>query len=855
MLDPIPSIDRPALHDRFETAAAGGGKVLLLCAAAGTGKTVAIADWLRRRPHYPGTVVGRLAIDERLDDAGRLWEAVHDCLALPAPAHDDHSGSETTPVANLIAALDDPDVPRVLIIDDAHRLTDPPALAGLEYFLRYPPTAVIVVVCARFDPPLRWHTLELSGVLTRFGSADLALTETETRLLCAQHGCRLDDAELAEVMALTHGWVALVRITARYLAAHGDDPRAAPAMLTQPPPAVSDFLLGELVDALPVPLRQFLLYTSIPVSFTPRLAEALAGPSARHLLHELERVNYPMTRTTRDNELWLSYHPMLRSHFRAEIRHAGVELADDLNLRAAAWYDDAGLPLSALPHLLDDSAHDRLVEFLRRRGMAIVLDGAGARLFAQLDSLRPALSEDPFIWLLRAIDALTHGDATSATTYLAMVRIPGGTGDSVVPAAWLPPLALAARVDAALLADDMAALPGTGPHPAVGHPDIDCYLTIQLATAMLLRGDREGGEEQLQRGLALAESTNHPQLALRSVTRLAMSAAMDGAVTTMRDRAGRALAIAAEYGLEHCADAAHATALAGFAAYLQGDSWPVEQTAELLTMQEHLDGSVRPAAGWSAHVVGRLLACQTEADHHTAVEELRRAMLSLLTQGGPLPMTPGRLLTHVVWALLAVREPRTARLLIEQARAAHGDRPEVELSRAALALVTSKPATVDVVLEPLLADDTVFGVADRVTLWLLYAVRHEASRSPYKVRRALEMALAYAAPDCLVRPFLDVPDAIAVLDGQAGSFGHHDDFVDRVRHHPLARRRSADQQLTATEMTVLKHLPSGRTAQQIAVDLGVSVNTVKTHLRGIYAKLGVNSRTAALDKARRAGLL
>ncbi|MBL1076341.1 hypothetical protein JK358_18235 [Nocardia sp. 2] len=993
----FPSIARPALYDSFDAAIRTGGRVLLLCAAAGTGKTVAVRDWIRRRP---GLRTEWLDITGPFDPAG-LWSAAAD------------------------AGGRGPGQPLLLVLDDAHRLTDPHTLAGLEDFLRHLPATVTVVLCARYDPPLRWHTLELSGRVTRFGARELALTEAEAGALCAQHDCRPDDPALAEVMRLTDGWAALVRITARYLATRPDDHHAALAMLARPTRAVSDFLTGELVDSLSPALRQFLMYTSVPAAFTPRLAEALAGPSARHQLWELERVNYPITYTRRDGELWLTYHPLLRSHFHAEIRHASVELADDLNLRTATWYDDAGLPLAALPHLLDDAAHDRLVEFLRRRALAIVLDGDGATLFAQIDSMRPDLSGDPFLWLLRAIDALTHGDALAATTYLSMLETPGAAPDSVVESAWLPPLVAAARVDAAILTGDIANLPSV-PEPPPGHLDLDCYLAVQLATAMLLRGDRAGGEHHLRRALILAESSNQPRLALRSVTRLAIAAGLAGAVTVMRERANRALDLAtnrtpppgnatlmrgtetgtrlraaaarndakgstdvihtveasgvraahsghlrtttdaaipdstrdaaipdstgdtaipnttrdaaapnstgdtaipnttrdaaapnstgdtaipnttrdaaapnstgvvhpgreqtsetpaiaaivpdaplaegppgvasvdaasngaASIGAGSGADIAHAAAMAAFGAYLQGDSWSGELVDATLVMSESAEGQVRPAGGWSAHVVGQLLEFHTAADRYAAADALRQGLVAMFEQGGLLPVGARRLLSHVVWALLAVREPRTALLLIEQARRVLGDGPEIALSRTALALDANHGAAVDTLLAPVLAGDLPEGAYDRVVVELLDAVRGALDDAPRRARRALENAITRAAPERLVRPFLDVPGVIGLLDEQAGSFGRHEDFVERIRHHRDARRDSAGHRLTGTETTVLEYLPSGHTAQQIAGELGVSVNTVKTHLRAIYAKFGVNSRAAALDRARRAGLL
>ena len=50
-------------------------------------------------------------------------------------------------------------------------------------------------------------------------------------------------------------------------------------------------------------------------------------------------------------------------------------------------------------------------------------------------------------------------------------------------------------------------------------------------------------------------------------------------------------------------------------------------------------------------------------------------------------------------------------------------------------------------------------------------------------------------------------------------------------------------------------LPSQRTLEEIALDLTVSINTVKSHVKAIYAKLDVNSRRAAVASAYRTGLI
>lgn len=204
--------------------------------------------------------------------------------------------------------------------------------------------------------------------------------------------------------------------------------------------------------------------------------------------------------------------------------------------------------------------------------------------------------------------------------------------------------------------------------------------------------------------------------------------------------------------------------------------------------------------------------------------------------------------------LLEVGGTHSARAIVDQAGALLGDTADIVLARALL-LIEDRPKSARALVEPLLTAAQPGHPLTTVTAWTVEASAQAALRNPPKARAAIATAVRRAAPDHLVRPFLDVPGACALLDEHTGTFGHDNEFADMVRRHSAVHRPHSQPNLTATELTVLNQLPSGRTAQQIAEILGVSITTVKTHLRGIYAKLGTSSRAGALDLARRSGLL
>lgn len=851
---PFTPIPRPALFTALdEFTATAQGRVLMICSPVGSGKTVLLSDWagrVNRRAHNRLRVAW-LTIAEQPNSAGELWSDLRRRLGL-TPKASDRLSTPTTEAAELAADIERLGRPRIVVLDDAHLLTDPLTLAGLEHLLRHAPVNLTVLICARFDPPIRWHLLELESRLIRWGADELALSAEESRRLCGEHGCDLGDAELATLMELTHGWAALIRIAAIYLAAHPGDYATALAVLARMPNSISDLLVGELIDTLPPALRQFLTHTSVPTEFTEQLADELVGGGAAFWLHELERMSYPLTAVVRDGTIWYAYHPFLRGYFLAEVNRLGASVHDDLRLRTARSLTAAGESRQAVPHLIALSDPRPLLEFLSTHALADIISGDGPALFDALAQSDAVVLEDPFILLLRTVDALLGGDFPAALAFRDALRSRSEAGTTL--AAPEVVAALTGAVDAEIAVATAGSVSGLELPPmrvSAERPELECCLAIAAATVAILRDEIDEGERRLRVALALAETGAHPRLRLRATTRLAVAAGRAGSITTMRRRAGRALALAGEHELWQTPDAAHAAAIEVFGAYLQGDVPPSGLITELLCESTGLDG---PSAGLPALIVGHLASFDQVSDRRTTADVLRNATSELLGVH-PSAAVSGGLIPHVVWALLRVQEPRTAHLLVEQARTTFGDVPDVAVAAASVATAAHRPRTVLTLVEPMLSAAEPAHRLPLVAAWLLTAGANHELGNTTKAIHAMEMAVRTAAPERLVRPFLDIPGALEQLDEFAGSFGTDEDFVAAVRRNSAAAREHRHPALTTTQQRILRQLPSGRTTQQIATDLGVSINTVKTHLRGIYTKLGVNSRTEVLVEARRSGLL
>ncbi len=850
-----------ASHDRLDRAVLpAAGRSVLLCSPAGSGKTVLAADWLRRHlEEHPGTRSCWITVNETVDDATRLWATIRAGLGLPVEA-DPPSPDPLAAAVDLVRDLGEQ--PTVLVLDDAHLLTDPLALAGLEHLLHHAPTAMLSVVTGRYEPPLRWHVLDMAGRLVRLGAEDLAFDDEHIGTVFIEHGCPLDESEVASIQRLTRGWAALVRIAALYTAMHGSQRASALAMLAHAPHPISDFLVGELIDVLDDDVREFLLATCVPDSFTDALAEELAGPQAPRMLDDLARINFPVQHTVHAGLLWYSYHPMLRAYLLAELQRAVPQRIPDLHRRCGRWYLDRGEPLEALPHLLAEPNHPRLPIFLRDHGLRVVLDGTGPILFERIDTAAPDLREDAFVLLLRVVDAVERGDGAAATAYLDQVRARAGSASAIVTAACLEVVRTAvttavtgasALVRESVLEPDGTAVDAVEPS-TTGLPDLDCYAAVQLGSALVCAGAIIPGEQTLHRALALAEQGGHHRLHLRAVTRLALASALTGPVPLLHDRAQRAVDVGVGHRLTHIPDHVHAIALRALAAHLRG--LPIEQAdlAALARTRRGLDGASEPMAGRQAHIIGLLLAFEDAADKHAAALALHTQIQRLLLEA-PHPPIAGRLLLPVVSILVRLHERDTAYHLVVAARRALRDSPEAMLAAAAVADANNKPLDTLDLVQPVLDRAAMLPAHTAVTGWLLYACACHRLDRTVKSYEGFAEAVRIAAPDGLVRPFFEVAGAVTLLHDHAGRFGPRNGFVETVRELSATRPEPMTPALTDAELTVLEQLPSGRTALQIAQDLGVSINTVKTHLRAIYAKLGANSRADAMLRARRIGLL
>ncbi|WP_433609428.1 LuxR C-terminal-related transcriptional regulator [Prescottella agglutinans] len=829
--------------------------VVLVCAPAGSGKTTFLADWAHRareRPERP--VVAWTTIVDNDDGSPTLHaELVRALESTGHPEIERMCRNVSKPTAEqrlpVVQALLELDETVWLVLDDAHLLHDPDALADLEELLRAPSQHLRVIVCGRFEPPLAFHKLRLEGRVTDVTFADLAFTADEASIMLGEHDVSLAPADLSALMKRTEGWAAGIRLAGMSLAGH-PDPTSLIENFTGCRRAVADYLIEQVLAGQSEEIRQFLIKTSVPSSFTAALAEELTGCTDAHaIIDQLERRNFLISRID-GAPTQFRYHPLLRSYLRAEISRLGRRAVVELEHVAARWYAEFGDALLSLEHGITAGDVSDVESVLDESGLALVLDGHGESVERLLAQAPRSIRDRAIAGLVRAAAHLQQSDnATLAASLLDSVGSVEG-GASANATRFEQALRVQVSIHTGDIADALDSSRAVDPGPS-GDPFLDSFTALQRGRGQLYLGRLGAAEHDLRRARAHAREIEATRLEAQAAAALGVVALSRAQLGEAQALATRSRCMTADADPHPSTDTRRATLLEATCHYLRNDTARAAELASAVRVHDADNYLARESA-----VARALFGVELAEDRRTAVAAVHTATLT----GRATPLPPGSLaacLPSIQFAYLHIGETTWARELFGVVSKSLGHTGDVALLEAILHLCTNQLERARTLLRPVLDGELPCAAATNVvTAWLVEAEVARRRGHDSRAHDALVEALRLAEPEGVLRPFHDMaPAARELLSASRGRFGARDSFADLVwASFPKATVTTAEQ-LTRRELELLAELPTWRTAEEIASDLCVSVNTVKTHLRGIYRKLGVTTRRDAVSAAHAHGLI
>ena len=264
-----------------------------------------------------------------------------------------------------------------LVIDDVHELRSAEALRQLELLVMRAPAGLRFVLATRHDLRLGLHRLRLEGELTEIRAADLRFTAEEARALFEAAGIPLSDPALARLYDRTEGWAAGLRLAALSLAGHPDPDRFA-AEFSGSERTVAEYLLAEVLERQPEPVRRLLLRTSVLDRVNGELADLLTGGSGgERVLQELEQANaFVVALDARRS--WFRYHQLFADLLQLELRGSAPAELPALHAAAAGWYAEHGYPVEAVRHAQAAQDWGLAARLLSDHWLGLGLNGLGA---------------------------------------------------------------------------------------------------------------------------------------------------------------------------------------------------------------------------------------------------------------------------------------------------------------------------------------------------------------------------------------------------------------------------------------------------------------------------------------------
>ena len=868
---PAWAVSRPHIDKLIAEGARGA--LTTVTGPPGSGKTMAIASWAAASSD-PATLVW-ITLDDYDNRPEVFWSYVVAALrraGIAVPRLRSIAGHGTAVdhmfLLRLASVLAAQDPPVIVILDDLHLLTERVTLDGLAYVLRNATPGMRLVVSSRMDPLLPLHRYRLAGELTEVRADDLAFTVPESALLLARQGITLPADALDRIVGRTEGWAAGIRLAAISLDGH-PDPGQFVKELDAEENALTSYLVDEVLNAQPAGLRQLLLRTSILDSVSSDIASELADaePGAAGL-PTLARTN-AFVRPIGHG--WYRYHSLFAAVLRLKLRRDYPGQTAELHRRAAQWYHRHGSLSEAVRHA-GESGDWSFAARIAVDELAIgqLIEPAGHRSLAEEFRRMP----EEFTWTqpqpllvaaaieLSGTEGVPSGAALDAAERI-LERLPA---DDEIPArlaAALIRLAVsrrAADLDAAAAAAAAAeALLEQVPERLVArHPEIRAQVLSGRGAVELWAGRLDEAAATFISAAAASPAADGMFAQADCLGYLALVEALRGRLSHAAELAGEAAGAAESLssGLAEPAGPAANVALA----YVHLERNELRQAHSQLRLA---DGALRIAPD---KLTGAI-ACQVAARCLLAEGGTRTAleMVSRARRDWPLPRWLERRLTLIQSRAYAAAgefqsavdvaeraEPRSAldvAVALAHARLAAGDHQSAERALAAGVASAGEPSQ-----------------QVRLEGWLMDARLSYGAGEGVRGRRSLEQALRLGKPEQLRLAFALERAWIRPVLRRDPELAHaYQDLLEPglMTSSSLPVRRSDTGQavpvivehLSERESEVLRHLSGMLSTAEIATEMYISVNTVKTHLRSIYRKLSAGHRGEAVRRARQLKLI
>jgi len=770
----------------------------------------------------------------------------------------------------------------------------------LTFLLEHLPPTLHLVITTREDPQLQLPRLRARGLLTELRAADLRFTEAEAAVFLNEAmSLNLSPADVASLEARTEGWIAGLQLAALALQGHAAQP--GPEEQSQFIQAMAgdnryilDYLVTEVLQHQPNPIRRFLLETSILNRLSGPLCEAVTGQAnGSHLLETLERTNLFVI-SLDDKRRWYRYHHLFADVLQAHLKREQPDEVPELHRRASFWYEQNNAPTDAIRHALLAQDFARAADLIELAWPPIFNGIQPTRWLNWINSLpdeiirnRPVLSAG-FAWTL-----LDIGEPEAAEARLYDVE------------QWLNNSSTAPT--SAPLAEDSQRMVVANKKAFQSLPAATASARAYWALSL---GDRPAAIQHAQRALELFPNEENYQRGIAAQflglaywtggdLELAFQAMADSVANVrlagnayfqivgmvfqayIRMAQGRLQEAAVLYEQLLQLEAENELVLRSAADLYIGlgklyNEWGDLETAvnHLLKGQRLNEQAVLPGSMSRWHVAMARIKI-TEGDLAAAQDLLRQ--VDQLYKRDPFPTVHlAAALQAQIWAAQGQLAPaldwvKNQGVTVNSELSFLREFEHLTLARILIAQyrLERQDDSIDKAMHLL---DRLWQAAEaggwgqsQIEILILQARAYQERGEMAKALPILQRALTLAEPEGYVRLFIEEGQPMRELLAACLTQGAAPEYVTRLMQAidpgpdeistPPDPNQLLIEPLSDRELEVLALIGNGLTNQAIADELVIALSTVKKHVNNIFGKLGVSSRTQAVNRAQELAIL
>jgi LuxR family maltose regulon positive regulatory protein len=836
-------------------------RLTIVVAPPGYGKTVLLSQWAASQ----GERVRWLTMTPEHNDPERFLRDLRAVLAHPTSGRgrvaraDAHRPAPLAPLAPLASILQEMEgtPPTTIVLDDCHLLTHPGLLVDCASLVERAPRSLRWILATRTDPPLHYYRFRLADTLVEIRQNDLAFTRDEAaRLLDRLADRQLPDACVDALLARTEGWAAGLHLAALAIR-KSDNVAQFVETFAGDDRYVADYLAEKVLGHQPDPVRRFLLATSALGRMNGALCDVVTGQArSQATLEELERTSMFITALDPRRE-WFRYHPLFRTLLRQHLRDEDPELEIAVLHRAARWHLGRGETQAGIGYLVEAGAWQEALDAALEHASTTETVAGATELARWIDRVpRQARDGRPEAALVHAAALVSSGELDRSAEVLdeldrldttEAVRMQSAVLRALHAVAADQPAAAVAAADRVLAAEqgvdetEILDLLGT----LRGRADLVGAALVARGLALFAQGRLAEAEV----GLRCIPADAHAMWQAQALGAGALLDAVRGRLTDAEQRAQRARVVVERSGLDQ-------SSLAG--AFL-AESLVAKERGDVPGAAVLIEAAVRAMDGRPQPPLAAWIS----------VEQAHLALLEREPSAGLAALAVQRTGDHAPaswWARTrrAAVEAELLLLLGDSGGAAEAlDRApdqtstDVLAARMRLAMELDDLAGAGRLLERWNVEDG--DVRGRLVreLWAATLDHLEGRLGSALTRMEAVVDEAEAEGDV---GLFDAAGHYALGPARAVYRVRPTPFLGAVVERPFATPRTKPvkelvEQLTRSEYQVLALLPSRLSNAEIAARLGVSLNTIKTHLKHIYRKLDVVGRSDAVAAAERMHLL